>query len=340
MTQQRDTLFRTLAMLQLIPRSPGFRATSTLSALLEERGFKVDMRTIQRDLEKMSNHFPLLCDKQSKPYRWSFDPAFKSNLPALDTPTALAWVLAESYLQGLLPQMAVEQLSSQFSAARKYLQQLSENGFSHWSRQVKAIPNGKALIPASIDPEVWAKVTQALLSGAALDVTYLSRTKGEVKTFTLHPQGLVARHSVTYLLATVNEYDDIRQFALHRIQQANDSSACYKAKADFDLNDYLSQGAFGYPLDAQQVELVARIRPDVAWLLSETPVSEIQQLSEPDTEGWVTLTATLPNDQQTLWWIMGFGASIQVIEPASWRESIYQQAQQIVDWQQEQDFKT
>lgn len=334
MTQQRDTLFRTLAMLQLIPRSPGFRATSTLCALLEERGFRVDMRTIQRDLEKLSSHFPLLCDKQRKPYRWSFDPAFKSNLPALDTPTALAWVLAESYLQNLLPQVAVEQLSNQFSSARKYLEQISENGFSHWSRQVKAIPNGKALIPAMIDPQVWGKVTDALLNARALDVTYLSRAKGEFKTFTLHPQGLVARHSVTYLLATVNEYDDIRQFALHRIQQASESGDAYKPKADFDLDDYLSQGAFGYPLDGKPVELVARVRPEVAWLLSETPVSEIQQLSEPDTEGWVTLTATLLNDQQTLWWIMGFGASIQVIEPASWRDMIYQNAQQIVDWQQ------
>lgn len=45
-----DTLFRHLAMLQLIPRKPHFKATTTIKALLEERGFSVEMRTIQRDI--------------------------------------------------------------------------------------------------------------------------------------------------------------------------------------------------------------------------------------------------------------------------------------------------
>ncbi len=52
-----DTLFRHLAMLQLIPRQPHFKATTTIKTLLEERGFNVEMRTIQRDLERMSSFF-------------------------------------------------------------------------------------------------------------------------------------------------------------------------------------------------------------------------------------------------------------------------------------------
>ena len=322
MSSQHNTLFRYLTLLQLIPRLPGYRATTTLQGLLEERGFEVDLRSVQRDLEKMSTHFPLLCDKTRKPYRWSFDPAFKSNLPAMDTSTALTLVLAEEYLKGLLPQSVVCQLDNQFTAARKYLDQIGESGYRKWSKHVKAIPNGKALIPASIDTSTWSIVTDSLLKGYAIDVSYLSRAKAEEKQFTLHPLGLVARQSVTYLLATVDEYKDIRHFALHRIKRCKISNALYRSQNDFDINEYIKEGAFGYKQGQGDIELVANISAEITWLLSETPISEKQTLSEPNQDGWVTLTATVPNDFQTQWWILGLGNEIIVLKPDEWREKI------------------
>lgn len=331
MATQRDTLFRYLTMLQLIPRAPQFKATTTLQELLAERGFAIELRSIQRDLEKMSSHYPLLCNKDERPYRWSFDPSYKSNLPALDTASALTLVLAEEYLKGLLPQIAVDKLSPQFDGARKYLDGLQENGYANWARKVRAIPNGKALLPATVLPPVWQGISDALLERHAIEVEYLSRQQGEVKAYTLHPQGLVVRHSVSYLLAMVNDYEDIRQFALHRIHKLTPSKSACREQQKFSVEGYIEEGAFGYPLDQQDVELVAKIDNAMAWLLAETPISKQQHLSEPDDKGRVTLTATVPNDQQTQWWIMGFGARIQVLAPNSWREAIIEQAQKILE---------
>lgn len=331
MSGRQDTLFRYLAMLQLIPRAPHYRATTTLQALLEERGFKVELRSIQRDLEKMSSHFPLLCDRTQRPFRWSFDPGFKSNLPALDTATALTLVMAEQYLVGLLPQIAIDQLAGQFENARKYLEGLNGNRLAHWSKFVKAIPNGKALIPAPISHDVWQLVTDALLNHYAVEVEYLSRSKDEHKAFTLHPLGIVARHSVSYLLATVNDYEDVRQFALHRILKLRVSDKPYRPQKEFCVDRYIALGAFGYPLGERMIGLQARVRPEVAWLLSETPLSEVQTLSETaDRDGWYWLEAEVPNDQQTQWWILGFGSAIDIVTPAHWREAIHQQAREIL----------
>lgn len=331
MATQHDTLFRYLTMLQLIPRAPHFKATTTLRDLLADRGFHVDLRSIQRDLERMCAHFPLLCNTDERPYRWSFEPSYKSNLPALDTATALTLVLAEEYLKSLLPQIAIDRLSQQFDGARKFLDGLHENGYASWARQVRAIPNGKALLPAAILPHIWQDVSNALLERQAIDVQYLSRQQSEIKAFTLHPQGLVVRHSVSYLLATVNDYEDIRQFALHRIHELTVSPSPYRSHPEFSVEAYIAKGAFGYPLDQQHVELVAKIDKGMTWLLAETPVSQQQHLSEVDEEGWVTLTATVPNDQQTQWWIMGFGARIQVLAPSTWREAIIEQARKMVE---------
>ena len=102
---------------------------------------------------------------------------------------------------------------------------MSSNGLSQWARKVRAIPNGKALIPASLNEMTWQIISQALLEQKPVDVVYLYRASKTEKCFTLHPQGLVSRHSVTYLSATVNDYDDIRQFVMHRIETANISDS-------------------------------------------------------------------------------------------------------------------
>ncbi len=236
MSNVRDTLFRYLTLLQLIPRSPGRIATPVLLEKLRERGFRVDTRSLQRDLrDKLALHFPLICDDTQKPFRWYFDRQFQSNLPALDLPSALTLVLAEENLKGILPPVVLGQLAPQFAEAHRLLDDLEENGLSQWRRRVRAIPNGKALLPASIEASIWQCVTQALLENKAIEVRYLSRSREDYKTLTLHPQGLVSRHSVTYIVATVDKYSDLRQFALHRINQATISQMAWHEVPGFDL---------------------------------------------------------------------------------------------------------
>jgi len=327
---QRDTLFRHLAILQMLPRAPHKLSTSTVQMRLEEQGYTMTLRSIQRDLEKLAEHFPLECHKGAKPYRWNYVANYTSDLPAMDTVTALTLVLAEESVSGLLPKVAMDKIRYKFQSARKHLEGMHENDFSQWSNRVRAIPNGKSLIPAEIQPTIWEGLTDALLNHYAINVEYLSRLKGELKTYTLHPLGLVTRDSSSYLLASVNEHDDVRQFALHRFRSVQPGASLYRAQPDFNVQNYIDQGAFGFPLSQDPVKLVARVINSVAWMLAETPLSHDQSLSEPDAHGWVQLTATVPNDQQTQWWIMGFGANIDVLEPASWREHILEQAKKVM----------
>lgn len=331
MSEIRDTLFRYLALLQLIPRSPGRISTPVLQEKLHERGFQIDTRSLQRDLrDKLALHFPLGCDDSQKPYRWYFDRDFHCSLPALDVPSALTLVLAEEYLKGLLPPVVVGQLTPQFRDARQLLDDLEANGLSQWARRVRAIPNGKALLPAPLAESTWQTVAQALLEQRALDVSYLSRSAEEEKRFTLHPQGLVSRHSVTYLLATVNDYTDIRQFALHRIEEATLSEAAWREANGFDLDDYIRSGAFGYRQSSKDVTLIADVAPQVAWLLTETPLAVEQHLAPLPGSDWQRLTAKVPNDQQTLWWLMGMGANVAVLSPEAWQSEILDTARAIV----------
>ncbi|MEE3664494.1 WYL domain-containing protein [Brenneria sp. g21c3] len=320
MSDPKDRLFRHLAILRLIPREPRYLLTTELLQKLKDLKFEIDLRTLQRDLGgRLSLDFPLLCDERTRPFRWSFrqdTPRF--DFPVLDTPTVLAFVFAENYLEKLLPPSVLRLLEPYFSMARQQLQGQQ----THWAERVRALPNGKTLYPAEVDVDIWEQVSTALMEKRQLQILYLSRSKGESKSLRVHPVGLVARHSISYLVGTVDGYNDLRQFALHRIQQADtlDESAC--EPDGFDIDSYIESGAFASRQSEREVELIADVHPQTAWLLRETPLSYQQSLEALPGSDWYRLRALVPLDQETLWWIFGLNENIRVYEPGVWVEEI------------------
>lgn len=322
MSQAKDTLLRLFALLRLIPTEPQRIATTTLLEKLRDKGFSVTLRSIQRDLNRLSIPFSLQCDDNEVPFRWSFTKDAPLQLQDMDASTALALYLSESYLNTLLPQTVLDQLGPQFRRARNFLGDLGHNGLADWSRRVRAVPNGKTLIPAAIAPSTWAQVSQALLERRPLDVAYRSRSKCELKQFRLHPAGLVSRHSISYLLASVDGYDDVRQFALHRMQQVAVVDARSPSHGQFDVDDYIATGIFSHRQAETQVELIADVSAQIAVLLEETPLSARQSLEVLPGQEWKRLRAWVPQDRDTLWWIFGLNDNIRVHSPQVWVDEI------------------
>lgn len=323
MSESKDPLFRYLALLQLIPRWPGRISTPTLQEKLRDKGFEVDIRSLQRDLrDKLARRFPIICDESQRPYRWSLDRDAAHGLPAIDTASALALHLAESHLNHLLPQSVLDQLNPHFRSARDYLDGMERNGLAHWARRVRALPNGKALLPAPLQPAIWTLVCTALLERRQLRVDYLSRSKGDAKRLRIHPAGLVSRHSSSYLIGSANDYDDLRQFALHRIRSAELLDEPAREHEGFDIDRYIEGGAFAWRQSPNEVELIADVSPQIAWLLNETPLSGEQTLTPLPDRNWQRLHARVPLDQETLWWIFGLNDQIRVHAPQVWVEEI------------------
>ncbi|MCS3471113.1 putative DNA-binding transcriptional regulator YafY [Pseudomonas sp. JUb42] len=327
MSQAKDTLLRLFALLRLIPTEPKRIATPTLLEKLSDRGFSVTLRSIQRDLNRLSIPFSLQCDQRETPFRWSFTRDAPLDLQDMDAPTALALYLSESHLVSLLPQSVLDQLGPQFRRARNYLHALEGNGLADWARRVRALPNGKSLLPAPVASEVWAKVSAGLLLQKQLHVSYQSRSKDTLKQFCLHPSGLVSRHAISYLLATVDDYEDTRQFALHRIRDIQVTDKPAETRSEFDIDEYIASGVFSYRQSDIQTELVADVHPQIATLLRETPLSHQQTLSDIPSSEWKRLRASVPLDRETLWWIFGLNDNIRVHAPQTWVDEIRQRLQ-------------
>lgn len=106
MAKRPDTLDTALLMVELLRRIPRGRKITTgeLHQQLQSAGFERDLRTIQRQVETLSEHFDIERDDRSKPYgyRWR-ERAQGLAVPQLTPQESLLLQLAEEHLKHLLP---------------------------------------------------------------------------------------------------------------------------------------------------------------------------------------------------------------------------------------------
>lgn len=315
-----DTLHRQWCMLNAIPRLPRRITVEAIAAKLAGDGYRVTARTIQRDLNALSVHFPLVSDMREKPYGWSWArDARVFDVPGMDMETALTFSLAEMFLSPALPPAMRERLQPHFSQAAQVLQ---PSPLRRWSDSVRIIPRGQALRAPSIHPDVVQAVYEGLLQQRRLQIEYRSRQDADnsAKTAEINPYGLVFRDNVAYLICSFWDYPDKRVLALHRMDTAIVMDTAASSSADFDLDTYIQTGGFDIPV-GPDIALVARFTRAAAYHLHEGGLSEDQLLTALD-NGWTRVEATVADTSQLRWWLLGFGDQVEVLAPTHLRDEL------------------
>lgn len=311
-----ETLLRQWELLRAIPRAPRKADVSTLLAKLASAGYRLTKRTLQRDLNALSAVFPLVSDTRGPAFGWSWSadaPAF--DVPTMDGPTALTVRMIEQFIPNLLPTTVRNQLSSQFARARAVLDANAGNALSHWADCVRVVPREMPLLPPKFNDEAVQVVYDALLASKRITAEYRSRAADadELKSYEVSPLGLVARGPLLYLVCTFWDYQDIRQIALHRLVSAVLTDKEVARPEGFDLDRYIEQGEFQYPV-GPMIQLKARFTREAAAHLYETPLSEDQTIETIDAD-YVLVTATVRDTAQLEWWLRGFGNFVEVLAP-------------------------
>jgi predicted DNA-binding transcriptional regulator YafY len=323
-----DTILRYLEMLRFIPKEPDTISTPDLLLKLQDLGYEVDIRTVQRDLNKLSASglFPFTSSEDTKPIYWFWPKqAQRQQFPLMTTEEALTFKLVEQFLIPLLPLSVKDQLADYFALADGTLK---ISPLANWVDKVRIIPNNQSLLPAQINSEVLSVVYEALLKNRRFTAVYRRRGKptDELKPYEVNPLGLMFKGSAVYLLATLWDYQDIKQLAMHRFQEAALSDKPALTPKGFKLDDYIAEGGFDYPTEPERnIKLVLKIQPWLNKQLTETPLSQ-NQLITPIDESTFQLKATVKDTRQLRWWLKSLGNDIEVIEPKSLREEFAENA--------------
>ena len=313
-----DALLRQWTLLKLVPRSPQKADVGQLLRWLKDAGYSITRRQLQRDLNTLSSVFPLEADERTIPYGWSWSRAAPAlDLPAMDGPTALMLKLVQHFIPKLLPPSLTDHLQPYFHRADVVLEGHAAPTLGRWLDHVRVVPREMPLLAPSVDPAVARVVYQALLDGKRFTAEYASRSSRspEPKCYDVSPLGLVARGNLLYLVCTLWDYTDFRQLAIHRISSAAPTDIPVTSPSDFDLDRYIAEGEFHYPV-GPMIKLEARFHRGAATHLYETPLSEDQVIADLS-DDYVLVTANVRDTEQLRWWLLGFGDLIQVLNPES-----------------------
>jgi len=320
---------RFTAMLQMIPRAPDSISTERLYERLSAVGFKnFGLRDVQRDLRKLveSDEFGLSSEKRGKESaRWQYlADAPVTIFPSLDDHTALAFRLADAFLQSLMPPETVRALRPFVEEAGKHLSKRRQSAAGKWQDKIHVFPQGMRKRAPSINPAVRETVYRAILEEKPLRLIHKSRGKKETNDLVVSPVGLVIRDYMIYLYGWHHERNKVYTFALNRMQSADilEDEHFWRPPASFFLaenEDMVSMRIDGSP----RLDLKLRIGSISTFSLKECPlVGKKTRTSEPGKQKGGKLTAEVPNTVELRQWIRSLGPNAEVLEPTFLRHEI------------------
>ena len=319
MREAKDTTLRYLKLLACLPRHPERIGTKALQGKLERDNpeYSVSLRTMQRDLEKLSSIFPISCIERGRGKYWFWtEKDALTQIPDMGEPTALALRMAEEYLQAVLPPPTLKLLRPYFRHARAVL---ADTELGAWASKVRIIHRGPDLIPPAVPTEVHDAVYEALLGGKQLRVTYRRRGSTTLSERLLHPAGLVTRVGIIYLVASVGDHSDVRHFALHRMTGTQVLAEKARRASGFSLDRHVrADDAFAYPLSEGPMSLKLLVNDAVVEHLSESRLSNDQRIT-PGPDGKTLVEATVADTRELRWWLRGFGDHVEVQSPPALR---------------------
>ena len=234
---------RKIQTLRFIEYSSNKKGIKELHELLVGEGYQVDIRSVQRDVKALSKVFDIENDgnKDQPGWFWKKD-AKRIELPNMDPCVALTFKMAEHYLKGIMPPSSIKNLSSYFSNAQKLLKHNQDNKLSNWDDKVAIISRTQPLIAPDINEQLLDKIYAGLLSETQLKVHYQPKYSipGD---YTINPLAVVTIDEVIYLVGTVWKYTDIRQFALHRfVEVENTECEIFRARLRLRCSSMLKNG--------------------------------------------------------------------------------------------------
>ena len=302
-----ETLHIALELLRRIPRGSKVSAPE-LHEQLNQAGLARDLRTIQRQLEMLTQHFDIERDDRSRPYgyRWK-ERAKGMTLPSLTEQESLLLTLAEQHLRKLLPASLMKSMGSFFTQARSNIgPHTNAKREREWLSKVRVVSETQPLLPPKIRPGVFDEVSNALYANRWLEVDYKNAAGKSTQTEVM-PLGLAQQGPRLYLVCRFPGFDNERSLALHRITSARASERTFERPKEFDLQKYDDDGRFGFG-EGERIRICFRIDKGAGYHLLESPLSVDQQVVELDDAFEITATVV---DSEWLWrWLRGFGDAV------------------------------
>ena len=286
---------------------------------------EVSERTVHRDMEALSASRVPVYAVRGASGGWKLDEDWRTQVPGLDEAELRALLMAQPRIIGD-PRLA--------AAAERALGKL-----------MAAMPAPLRERAASIRQRLF--VDTAGWRGAAENVAMLPIVQDAVARDRkllfqyqpsgreraeriVDPLGLVAKGNAWYMVARAAT--GFRTYRVSRIEDAKILERPCERPPDFDLADYWKASTKRFQEGWQKCRATLRLEPKAAgWVKSWHMIVPGEPETAPDAEGWITLSVQFDHESEAVFFVLGLGSRVEVLEPEKLRQQVLAEVQKMVE---------
>jgi predicted DNA-binding transcriptional regulator YafY len=139
-----------------------------------------------------------------------------------------------------------------------------------------------------------------------------------------------AAGQAVYAIGRIEPQKEMRTFKIERVERIEMLKDAYSIPRDFDPEKLLSQAWGIWFTEADPVVIKLRFSQRVANRVRETRWHPTEQVAE-QPDGCLLWSAAIAEPREMLPWVRGWGADVEVLEPAELREELTREAKAIAE---------
>lgn len=187
-SDKTSVLLRQIELLKQLPTRGCGKTASELTRALNDAGYSITKRQVERDLNELLEVFVLDKNDDSIPHGWKWGAGATVELHGMSISEALSLRMVEDIIKPLMPVSMMEGLEARFRQAERQLDLLSnENPKAKWASKVRSVSPTMPFVSPIIDSEILSTVQEALLSDLQLEVNYQGMNDDEAKEIRISP---------------------------------------------------------------------------------------------------------------------------------------------------------
>ena len=308
-----DQLSRQWQMIQRLARS---RGGVGLEELAEELGCV--RRTVYRDLDAlMYAGFPVTSEKRDGKAYYRFLETFQMGQVPFTPDELLALAFSEDLLKTLEGTVFHDSIRAALTKIRAglgpelsaYLERLSD-GF-------RVLPGPHKHYAAFRD--TIRTLNDGVLARRTLEMRYRTGRTGEESSRRIDPYKVWYHGGGLYVIGHDHRSEEIRTFAVDRIQSLTETPERFELDPDFDFDTYTAS-SFGV---VAEPALSIRIRFTSEWASYVREREWHASQSTRDLEdGGLELAMEVGGNQELVSWVLSFGGGAEILEPLALRKEV------------------
>ena len=284
-------------------------------------------RTVYRDLEALQfAGFPIYTEKVEGKSLWSLLDSAKHSIPI---PFNLAELMALYFSRGMMKTLkdtvfyeSLETLFEKIKATlpREYIEYLDQFAQSVAVARQPHKQHGKIR-------EIVETITRAAVKKKYIEIDYYTMSRKKKSRRKVAPYKILFFDGTFYLVGNCGLRQNVRIFALDRIQTLETTEETYEMPADFNLDEFM-RASFGI-FHGESVQVRIWFAPEVAGYVSEKSWHATQQI-ETLKDGSIIFEAEVAGTTEIKYWIMGWGSRAVVLSPDSLQSEILSESETLL----------